>query len=221
MTKRRTVQDGQHPRYWEDGNTDPYFYAVILHEPRNVGFSIVPDVIRIDDNGDDVVSRLGHSILWNRWFPHCLEINVDNPGAAERVMTYEADIFLNGNKTGPIDTNYPVNALSQDFGGNLFAWDIMRNKRLRMRSWKYDGLIPNSALHNFGTEPEMYRVVTCVNESGGVFLPSGGVVEFLPRVANTELWIDIEKVKLLPHKPKTWTIENALMTNEKLLKLQV
>jgi hypothetical protein len=217
MTKKRMVVNGGHPRYWDDGKPEIY-YGIILHEPRNVGLSIVPDVIRVDDNGDDVISRLGHNIPWNRWFPHCEEINIKNPDAVKRLFEFEADIFINGGVGGPIDTSKPVSALSQDFGGALFAWDIMRNSRLRMKSFKYDGAIPDSSVYNQDTYPEMYRAVTCVNESGGVFLPSGGVIEYLPRVAYTELWIDIEKVKLLPCKPKKWTIENALMTNEQIKK---
>lgn len=220
MTKKRTVVDGQHPRYWDDGNTDPYFYGVILHQPRGEAGVIEPDVIKLDDRGDGI-SRLGASIPWFEWWTHCFEIN--NPPAIARMLRYEADLFNNDQdpEVRDIDITKNVSAISQDFGGNLIAWDVKTATKLRLVSYRFDQDVSrlDPYFDNFSKKPWLYRLCTAVNASGSVFLPAGGVVQYMPRVARTELWIDAEKVKLLPCKPKQWTIENVMMSNDEPLRL--
>lgn len=217
MTRKRMIISGQHPREWDDGNPDPWHYGIILHEPRGpetTGLPSAPDVIKLDDQGYGI-PRMGNPIPWKRWFPHCLKINEKNPGAAERILKFEADVFLDGGQGGDINPLEKVSALSQDFGGNLFAWDLQTIDRVRMRSWKYDGEIPDT---NPETNPEMYRLVTVVNGAGDIFLPGKGVVQWMPRVAGItgELWIEKERVKFLPEKPKVWTIAHIRRTNEQI-----
>jgi hypothetical protein len=195
---------GGHPKTYIE-RPSLKFARVNHNYDRGDALRLYPDEIEIEDDPYSVLPK-GHNIpIQSRVWDAIRDIN-DAAGWAYATTSQAMWINLPG-LPRPIDiATEKVNAESIIGGGNLVGYDLEVNGHLRLMAFPY----MSKPFGNFQTLPYMYWVPTAVSVGGVVRLVASGVTCFLPLLKYTELWINKNKVTLLPCEPLSWTVADVL-----------